>query len=479
MKIAVGMFYHEANSFNPSLLQKEDMVFVEGEEVINRLYASEVFQEENAEIVPLIYAVALPNGVVARDAYDFYYDRILSILRENKDVDGVFLHLHGSMEVDGLGSGEYYLIKSIRELLGNDVIIGLALDAHANTDPRLPELINAVRNYRTVPHSDQDVTEKTVARHMVECIKNNKKTIPQFVRLPYAIHPEKALAATWPLSEIFERLAEMEKMEEVSIATLGIGMAWSDCKTLASNVAVTPSEDRFTQKAAELAKELGDYVYSLRDSFDYEQLPLSPHEAMRYSINYENAPVYVSDSGDNTTGGAVGDHTIMLREYLSCRDYKGKKIVVTAVWDENAVKECMKYNEGDTITVSVGKDYDENTKAVTVTGILKKKGSLYGYMGCENDAVGKSVTISVGPVDFVVIDRPGSFITVGHFEGAGLNINDYQVIVVKQGYLFPELRKLAKLAILSLTPGATYQLIDSLDYKNIIPPVYPLNYVGV
>lgn len=75
MKVAVGMFYHEANSFNPSLLQKEDMVYYEGEEVLKRLYATEVFREENAEIVPLIYAVALPNGIVARDAYDFYADK--------------------------------------------------------------------------------------------------------------------------------------------------------------------------------------------------------------------------------------------------------------------------------------------------------------------------------------------------------------------------------------------------------------------
>ena len=184
MKIAAGMFYHEANSFNPDLVQKEDFVYCEGEEVIKRLYASEVFQRENAEIVPLIYAATLPNGIVDKDAYTYYADRILSILSENKDVDGVFLHLHGSMEVNELGSGEYHLVKSVRDLLGDDVIIGLCLDAHANTDPRLPALVNAMRNYRTVPHQDQDVTEKAVAEHMVDCIKNHKKTIPQFVRLP-------------------------------------------------------------------------------------------------------------------------------------------------------------------------------------------------------------------------------------------------------------------------------------------------------
>ena len=255
-----------------------------------------------------------------------------------------------------------------------------------------------------MPHTDQDITEQTVARHMVSCILEGKRTVPQYVRLPYAIHPEKALMATWPLCEIYEKLYQMEEQEEVSIASLGIGMVWCDCETMASNVVVTPSSEEYTDYCRNLAQELADYVYSLRDSFDFEQLPLSPHEAVRYSVSFEGAPVYVSDSGDNTTGGAVGDHTIMLREYLNLREYYGKKILVTTVWDEKALEECLKYKEGDQIQVSVGHDYDDNTKAVTVKGRLKKKGKLFGYMGCEHDAVGDVVTIETEHVDVAVRD---------------------------------------------------------------------------
>ncbi len=474
MKIAIGMFCHEANSFNPNLLHKDGFVYYEGDEVLRRIHATGIFKKENADLVPLIYATALPYGIVVRDAYEFYSSHILSILEDNKDVDGVFLHLHGSMEVEGLGSGEYHLVKRIRDLLGEDVIIGIALDAHANTDYRLAPLINVMRNYRTIPHRDQDVTEKAVARHMIDCIKSNKKTMPQFVRLPYIIHPEKALSDRWPLSEIMTKLNEIEKMEGISVATLGVGMIWCDCKTLGTNVAVTPSKEEYTQKAAELAKKLADFVYTFRDSFEFDQLPLSPRQAMMHSITYKGSPVFVSDSGDNTTGGAVGDHTVILREYLNCNDYNGKRVLVTAIWDEKAVNECMRYNEGDAISVTVGKDYDQNTKAVTVKGILKKKGKLHGFIGFENDIVGQAVTVSVGPVDFVIIDKPGSFISIQHFKGAGLDMEDYQVIVVKQGYLFPELRERADLSILALTPGATHQIVENLEFKNFIPPLYPL-----
>lgn len=475
MKIAEGMFYHEANSFNPQTVKREDFVYEEGEAVVRRMFASTVFEEEGVEIVPLVYVNTLPNGICSRDAYEFYSKRILDILKDQKDLDGVMLHLHGSMEVEEIGSGEYDLIKKIRALLGDSVIIGLALDAHANNHPKLAGLVNVIRNYRTVPHVDQDVTEQTVARHMIDCLKHNKRTVPQYVRMPYAIHPEKATGATWPLNEIYERLTELEQRKEVSVATLGIGMVWCDCETMASNVVVTPSEECYTQVCASIAKELADYIYGLRYDFEFEQVPMDPHEAVKFSLQYPETPVYVSDSGDNTTGGAVGDHTIILREYLKMKNFNGRKVLVTSIWDEKAVEECMVYAEGETITVTVGKNYDENTKAVTVTGVLKKKGRLFGYMGCEKDAVGGAVTISTPNLDFVIIDRPGSFISVGHFtDGAGLDLDDYQVVVVKQGYLFAELRKLAKLAILALTPGATHQILENMEYHKILPPVYPL-----
>lgn len=481
MKIAVGMFYHEANSFNPFLLQKEDLVYCEGQEVLNRLYATNVFQEAGVELVPLVHAVALPNGIMAKSAYDYFAGRILDILTENRDVDGVFLHLHGSTEVEGLGSGEYDLVKRIRELLGDEAYIGLAMDFHANNDPRLPALVNVLRNYRTVPHTDQDVTERTVAAKLIDCIRNGERTVPQLVRLPYVIHAEKALAATYPLNEAFEKLNRLEEREEIAVASLACGFQWCDCETLATTVTFTPSKVEYTQFCREAAEDYARYIYGLRDSFEFGQLPLSPHEAVRYSVEYRHgAPVYISDSGDNTTGGAVGDHTIILREFLKLRSCCGKRVLVTAIWDEKAVEEAWKHEEGEVFTLTVGKDYDENTRAVTVNGRLKKKGNLMGYMGCETIAVGKCVTLQVGDVDFCVIDRPGSFISKHHFgpEGAGLNMEDYQVIVVKQGYLFAELRELAELAILALTPGATHQIIENIQYKKIHAPVYPLNYVN-
>ena len=125
--------------------------------------------------------------------------------------------------------------------------------------------------------------------------------------------------------------------------------------------------------------------------------------------------------------------------------------------------------------VGLGIDYDEDSKPVEIRGVLKAKGDLMGYLGNTDDKVGDTCAIAVGNIDIVIANKGDSFITVNHFKSAGLELSDYDVIIVKQGYLFPELSERSKLDILALTPGATYQLIEKLNFHHVKRPVYPLD----
>lgn len=66
-----------------------------------------------------------------------------------------------------------------------------------------------------------------------------------------------------------------------------------------------------------------------------------------------------------------------------------------------------------------------------------------------------------------------SFITPGHFEAAGTPLDHYDILVIKQGYLFAQLRPFAKLAMMAVTKGATYQFIEELPYKHLMHPIFP------
>ncbi|MEK3889391.1 M81 family metallopeptidase [Bacillus sp. FSL K6-3431] len=474
VKIVVGSFYHETNTFNPFQTNTEDFIFVEGEEITKRLASTEVFNKRGVEVIPSIYATGLSSGVVTQEAYRYFADKILTTLETEPEIDGIWLHLHGSMVVENIGSGELALLKEIRGYVGDEVPISLTLDIHANNAINLNEYVNIVCSYRTVPHVDQYETEQITAHLLIDAIEKRSMIKPSFIRLPMVISGEKALGAAEPLKSIFAKLEEVENREGILTASFFICHAWSDSENTASSIIVTPLSESYEGVADEVAKELAEYVYNKRNEFEFDALVLEPEEAIGRALNEKEKPVFISDSGDNSTAGAPGINTLLLR-LLNEKELGSKKIAIAAIFDEEAFKLLNVCKVGERISIRVGKDYDKNSAPVFLEGTLKAKGDLLGYSNVSADKVGEVCTVTVGNLDVVIANRGDSFITINHFTSAGININDYDIIVVKQGYLFDELSAVSKLDILAMTPGATYQRIEDLPYQFIPRPIFPLD----
>lgn len=466
MKILVGCLYHETNTFNPFPTNISDFVLHEGEEAAKRVASTEVFRDSGAEVIPSIYATGLSSGIVKKEAYRYFADKILDVLKENREIDGLWFHLHGAMVVEEIGSGELALLKEIRELVGYEISISLTLDIHANISEEMQKYVNIVRAYRTVPHVDQYEVEKVTAQLLIDSLEKEAKIRPSFIRLPLLICGEKALGARDPLRSIFNKLEEVEKREGISTASFFICHAWSDSENTASSIFVTPTSEAYEELADEVAKELADYVYEKRYAFQFDATALEPEEAVDRALQEQVKPVFISDSGDNTTAGATGMNTLLLKLFKD-KAITEKKVVIAAIHDVNAFETLNAYEIGDKVSVKVGMDYDESSAPILLEGTLKTKGDLLGYLNATNDKVGEVCTVSIGNVDVVIANRGESFITINHFTRAGLDVDAYDVIVVKQGYLFDELSAISKLDILAMTPGATFQKIKELDYQHI------------
>lgn len=475
MKIVIGGLYHESNTYNPFVTSVNNFVVTEGEQVLHKVASTKVFIENGFEVVPSIYATALSSGVVSEETYRYFFNKILKAIEDESDIDGIWFHLHGAMTVENIGSAELQLLKDIREKIGYEIPISLTLDIHGNLHSDLPKYANIIRSYRTVPHTDQGETEEITAQLLVDAIKNKRKIKPAFSRIPLMISGEQALGHTEPLRSIFNKLKEYETMEGIASASYFIGFAWADVEHSSGSAVVIPKDENYFNLAQNLADELAQFVYDKRFEFQFEALALHPDEAIDRAFETDLRPVFISDSGDNTTGGAVGINTLLLDKLMSRKSLDGKKICVAAVYDSKAYEICNNYNIGDQVDVNVGIHYDDDSKPVNMKGIVKAKGDLLGYLGSTEDKVGEVCTISVGDMDIVIANSGESFITMNHFSSAGLEINDYDMIVVKQGYLFPELSKISQLDILALTPGATYQLLEQLEFKNVTRPIFPLD----
>ena len=124
------------------------------------------------------------------------------------------------------------------------------------------------------------------------------------------------------------------------------------------------------------------------------------------------------------------------------------------------------------LSLTVGGSLSNASEKAQITGKLTRFGDILGYTG-EN--AGAAATIDCGGVTVVVTERRAAFTNIAIFDSAGLDISNYKIIVVKLGYLFPELANAAPRAILALTPGSSTERLADMGHTKIHRPMYPLD----
>jgi len=112
MRIIVGSLQHETNTLTPLLTKEEDFEILYGEDSLRKLAAIPLFKEAGADIIPTLYANTVPSGMVREKTFVSFRERILDVIRKELPVDGIWLYLHGAMDVENIGSGEANLLTA-------------------------------------------------------------------------------------------------------------------------------------------------------------------------------------------------------------------------------------------------------------------------------------------------------------------------------------------------------------------------------
>ena len=457
MKIIVASFQCESNSKAKLHPQKHDFEYFKGEDIFKKLVVKDVFENNGFEVVPSVYAVALPSATVEKEVYDFYAEQILDTVRANPDVSGVFIFFHGSMEVEEIGSGELYLLKQIRKIVSKDCLIALSLDAHANITDELCDYANIISGFKTVPHIDQAEAQMRSANALVYCLKNGVKPYAKMVRVPFLLKNDTLQTAYEPLKGLIEETVALEKTDEIFTANLFLGHCWIDApNTSASTVVCATSEE----KAEETAKYLANKLWATRNSYKFLCEAELPEECVKRAIEGKEKRIFITDSGDNTTAGAEGDTTDILRLFLAAKPTK--KTCVVGITDYDIVNEFWDKNDGEKVYV----------KAFGETGAVKAHGDILGW---TKEIIGRSLTICFGNVDAVFTEYRSAFIEKRNFDKANVDLLGYEIVVVKLGYLFTELKPYADRELFALSDGASCVELSRLNLKKIIRPMFPLD----
>jgi len=456
----------ESNSFNPLKSNYADFIIYEGQEFRDMAGISALL-DGGFDVVTSIWARAVPGGTLKLEDFLRLADKLLRPLEEDKlGFDGVFLPMHGALDVEHIGSGEAFIANRVREIVGPDVPISTALDMHANIPYALVNTCNIIYGFRTAPHIDMAETHIRAAELLMKAIDERIMPRTELVRIPLMMPGENMMSASGMGKEVIGTLPSIEDCADVWCASYFVGMAWVDCPQ--NGAAVVISGVGEMKDGIKSAQELAQFVWKNRDEFKYFGLAAEPKDAVRFAIEHQqNGLVIVSDSADNVTAGASGCNALMLKLFL---ETGMKNVLFAAITDPAAVELVATRDIGSTIDIQIGGAFDTQSEKVTLTNAVVK--NITKNLSADKP---NSCVLSANDIDILLFDKRKPVFTEETLNEHGLSVHDYCVLVVKQGYLSPELDALAINSVMALTPGNCNQKIERMTYNKIKRPMYPLD----
>jgi len=186
-------------------------------------------------------------------------------------------------------------------------------------------------------------------------------------------------------------------------------------------------------------------------------------EIIERAQKLETRPVVISDSGDNPTGGGTGDRADALAELLRL---KVSDVVVAGIADRPATEACYKAGAGKELPLKVGGTLDPGrSNPVDVSAKVV-------FLARTDVPADRQAVVQVEGVTLVLTARRRPFHRIEDFTSLGLDPKRFKVVVVKAGYLVPEIEAIANPNLMALTDGSVNQDIENLPSRHRVP-TYP------
>jgi microcystin degradation protein MlrC len=465
--IFVASFMQESNTFCPIKCSYDDFMVTSGLDMLGGIAVGELFGKAGYGVIPSVKASALPGGVVEEQTYLRIEKAILDKIPDDGSIAGVWLYLHGAMQAENIGSADARLVSGIRKKIGPKIPIAVALDFHANITDCMVDSVNIICGYKTAPHTDQKETQIKAASLLIYCMENGIMPKPVLTRIPLLLPGEMATTETEPVRSLMLEVEKIENEDNVLCASFFCGMAWIDSPSSGACIVTVLKNGKGGTVPA--AKHAASLFFEARNRFRFEEEAAAPGKALEMALKTDRSPVFITDSGDNVTAGAPGDSVTCLELILGTGT---ENALIAGITDAPAVCECMKCLVGDIVNISLGGTLDPNGHQISVRGTVRWKGEVLDTLV---DRKTRSAVLRIGSIDIVITERRCAFISQRSFVSAELDIMDYHVVIVKQGYLFSDLRKVSCRTIMALTDGSSCLDLGRFEYRNVRRPIYPLD----
>lgn len=440
LRIGYGRLFHEACAHSPLLTELADferLHHLEGEalakattlrgvELTGFMPHAELTGFRQAarlaggvETVPLRSSLAVPSGPLSGACFATLLDGLVESIRKAGRLDGIYLALHGSMQVDGLDEPpETKLLRKVREAIGPTARIAVSYDLHANFSSGLVDPVDVVIAFRSNPHWDLAPTGFRAGVRLIKALRGAVEPVHAWRKLPMVLGGGTTISFVPPMRGVFSFMKGLERDPRVISASLFMVHPYTTAAEL--GWAVHVSTDRDERLANELAERLADRAWSVRNVEHPRSYSVDDAlDEAKASAWRKLGPVTLVDGDDITGAGAPGGNTWIVKALA--KNDRGLRAFVP-VHDPRLVAE--------TWDLPIG-----TRRAVVLRGTPG-----YGMPEVELEATiaarattefGRTVRLDAGSFHVAITDGSPLPIHPSFWSGLGLSPRDADVIVQK------------------------------------------------
>jgi microcystin degradation protein MlrC len=436
--------------------------------------------------VPVLLAMAEPNGPVDQAFFDRMMTEWEAGLRNAGHLDGVYCVLHGAGLATQDHDPEGTLLTLVRGVVRDAVPIVASYDLHANVSAANVELVNAYIGYRTNPHLDMRERGAESAQVLRRLLSGTRTHLAR-VRLPIVPPTVSMLTGKDARERPYGELIDLgqQRMHEppyegrvLNVSVMG-GFAYADTPFNGLTVVVTATDPDAAQS---LAREIAEAGWARRTRFRAALTSLE--EATRLAKAMEDRakpPLIFADVADNPGGGGRGNTMWIVEAFhrAGVRD-----ALVGVIHDPELAAEAHRLGQGTRFPARFNRNGgDEFSKPYTASAEVRQlhDGRMRGRRGIYADntlALGPCAALQIDGITVVVISNRVQCADPIFFEAFGLDIAAARVVVVKsRGHFrggFDEFFRHEQVVEVD-APGLTSPILSRFTWKYMPRPVLPID----
>lgn len=479
IRIAIGGFFHETNTFAPYPADletfKRDATFpglCVGDAIFGRFRglnigvsgALEVFEKEDVTLVPTAWASAVPSGPVTKEAFEEIGGRIVDeIARAAPELDGAFIEFHGAMVAEHIEHAETELVARLRQKVGDGFPIASCFDLHANLTAQIAADLDVMAVYRTYPHVDMADTGRRAARLLLERVAAGQRFHHAFRKVGFLVPLHVQCTDSGPGAAIYDKVRQVAQEPGIATVEFAFGFPPSDVAQCGPAIYVAGTDRDAVEGAAD---RLEIFVNGQEASL---ALPLyAPAEAVREARKlYSGKPIVISDTQDNPGAGGAGDTVGMLRALI---EENAQNAVFAILHDPASSAQAHELGAGAVAEFRLGA-HSGSIEEQPVRGIFTVEAVGDGNIlavgpmfGGNRWKIGRTALLRQGGVRVIVAERRLQAADTAILRHVGLEPEKLDIIVLKSSVHFrADFAPRAGAILVAAAPGL--HLADNSGYE--------------